>query len=91
MDLYRRCGCPENYLKYTFSIYKAKYDNRNGESLGKMMLSNLHNHPWAVLLQRTVLIDDAIAIGASYRRKREFPNSVRLHPDRIRDNDSRSH
>ena len=32
MDLYRHYVYPGSYLKYAFSIYKAKYDNRIGES-----------------------------------------------------------
>ena len=32
MDLYRHCVCPGSYLKYAFSLSKAKYDNRIGES-----------------------------------------------------------
>ena len=31
MDLCRHCVCLESYLKYVFSIYRAKYDDRIGE------------------------------------------------------------
>ena len=32
MDLYCHYVCPGSYLKYAFSIYKAKYDDQIGES-----------------------------------------------------------
>ena len=54
MDFYRHCVCLWIYLKYTFSFYKVKlWQSNPGIPVAIVMLSNLHNYPWVVLLQRT--------------------------------------
>ena len=54
MDFYRHCVCLWSYLKYTFSFYKVKlWQSNRGIPVAIVMLSNLHNYPWVVLLQRT--------------------------------------
>ena len=51
MDFYSHCVCLWSFLKYTFSFYKVKLWQSNRGI--PVMLSNLHNYPWVVLLQRT--------------------------------------
>ena len=80
MDLYRHCVCPGSYLEYAFSIYKAKYDNRIGESPSRS---------WCYLIciinrglcsyNARLFNEDVTAIGVSYWRRREFPKYARLH------------
>ena len=54
MDFYHHCVCPWSYLKYAFSIYKVNlWQTIQGIPMAILMLSNLHNYPWVVLLQRT--------------------------------------
>ena len=80
MDLYCHCVCPGSYLKYAFSIYKANYDNRIGES----------SWPWWSYLiciitcglcpyHAQLFNDDITAIRFSYWRRRAFSNYARLH------------
>ena len=80
MDLYRHYVCPGSYLEYAFSIYKAKYDNRIGESPSRS---------WCYLIciinrglcsyNARLFNEDVTAIGVSYWRRREFPKYARLH------------
>ena len=84
MGLYRHCVCvyiytyPESCLKYAFSVYKAKYGDRIGET------------PWwswcylIFIITRGLFYcnarlfnDNVTAIGVSYWRRREFPNYAR--------------
>ena len=84
IDLYRHRACPGSYLKYAFSINKAKYDNRIWAS------------PWQSLHYLICIItrglcsynvrlfdDDITAIGVSYWWRWEFSNFSQFHYGRI--------
>ena len=84
MDLYRHCVYPESYLRYAFSIYKAKYDNRVGESPWRSWRSLVCIITRGLCFYNARLFnDDVKAIGVSYWRRREFPNYARLHLGRM--------
>ena len=54
MDFYRHCVCLISYLKYTFSFCKVKlWQSNRGIPVAIVMLSNLHDYSWVVLLQCT--------------------------------------
>ena len=84
IDLYRHCVYPESYLRYAFSIYKAKYDNPIGESPWRSWhsLACIITR-WLCFYNARLFNDDTTAIGVSYWRRREFPNYARLHLGRV--------
>ena len=86
MDFYRHCVCLWSYLKYTFSFYKVKlWQSNRGIPVAIVMLSNLHITRGLCSYNARLFNDDVTAIGASYWRRREFPNYARLHRGRISD------
>ena len=77
-DLCHHWVFPGNYLKYAFSIYKAKHDNQIRESpwWSWCYLFCINTHGW-------LFINDVTTIGVSYWWRREFPNYAWLHRGRI--------
>ena len=75
MDLYCHRVCPGTYLKYAFSIYKAKYDDQIGESLWQSWhyLICIITHGLCSY-NAQLLNDDVTSIRISYWWRREFPN-----------------
>ena len=84
IDLYCHRACPGSYLKYAFSINKAKYDNLIWAS------------PWQSLHYLICIITpglcsynvrlsnyDITSIGVSYWWRREFSNFSQFHHGRI--------
>ena len=84
MDLFRHCICTGSYLKYAFSIYKAKYDNRIGESLWRSWRYLICMITHGLCSYNAWLFnDDVTAVVVSYWRRREFPNCAWLHRGRM--------
>ena len=80
MDLYRHRVYPGSYLKYEFSIYKAKYDNQVGKSpwqSWRYLICIITR--WLRSYNAQPFNDDVTAIGVSYCRKEEFTDCARLH------------
>ena len=81
MDIYRHCVCPWSYLKYAIATYTVKlWQSDRGIPVAIVTLSNLHG---LCSFNAQFFNDDVTAIGASYWRRREFPNHTRLHRGRI--------
>ena len=87
MDLYHHCVCPGHYLKCAFSIYKARYDHRIGESpwwswryLIRIITRGLCSY------NAQLFNDDVTAIRVFYWWRRGFPNYTRLNRGRLVNN-----
>ena len=70
MDLYRHHACPGSYLKYAFTINKAKYDNQIRESLWQSL------HYWICITTLKYMAFRWWCHGnrVSYWWRREFSN-----------------
>ena len=80
MDLCCHCVCLGSYLKYVFSIYKAKYNNRIGESLRWSWRNLICIITRGLCSYNAQLFnEDVTAIEVSYRLGKEFPNYAWLH------------
>ena len=80
MDLYCHCVCPGSYMEYSFSIYKAKCDNRIGESQWRSWYYLICIITRGLCCYNAWLFNgDVTAIGVSNWRKRDFTNYARLH------------
>ena len=82
--VYRHCVCQGSYLKYGFSIYKAKYDNRIEESPWRLWhyVICIISHGLCFYNAR-FFNDDVTTIGVTYWRRREFTNYAWLHHGRM--------
>ena len=76
MDLYRYRACPGSYLKYAFSINKAKYYNQIGESSWQ----SLH---YLIFIINFVVILQCTAFQWWRHSNREFSNYAQFHRGRM--------
>ena len=76
MDLYRYRACPGSYLKYAFSINKAKYYNQIGESSWQ----SLH---YLIFIINSVVILQCTAFQWWHHSNREFSNYAQFHRGRM--------
>ena len=84
VDLHHHFVCQGIYSNYPYSIYKAKYENRIGESPWRSwcyLICIITRGLWSY--NARLFNDDITAIDITCWRRREFPSYTRLHIGRM--------